>query len=193
MVCERFGKAQTSGLNNGTETIVFSTIPSNFFKYFAITLYYIALSMSNTLFVVASCEIYRNPYTIPVEDVFHHFTLPTSLANLYLASPAETLPCTPQSTPMQFHFIRLYGQGSTQGRNRSPRTAGAAFIEVYIQHSAPHPSIRKRKGKCYTTNKAKKSTHNTKLTYLSVNVKSLICQNAGEGHMSWCIFSTVDS
>lgn len=115
---------------------------------------------------------YRNLNTSPVEDVFHHFIQPTSLPSLYLASPAEN-----SSLYSSIHTgaIPLYQHSRVV---RAPRRVEIDLLAPWalplLRYSAFCLSslYRKRKSKHCTTHKAKR-IHNTKLTYLSMDVRAL--------------------
>lgn len=103
----------------------------------------------------------------------------------------KTLPCTPPSTPVPFHFISMAVWSGHHAGPKSISSHRRRCLYWGIQHAASHPSIRKEKRKHCITHKAKRTQHKTHLS--ERGCISLISQNAGEGHVSWCIFSTVDS
>lgn len=120
-----------------------------------------------------SCKTYRNLYTPHLLKIFSttlHY-LPHFLAFI--------CPVQQKLFPVLLHPHRCNstlsvwpcGQGSTQGRNRSSRTAGAVFIEVCS--ILPLIPLSEKKRQALYNTQGKKRTLNTKLTYLSVDVRAL--------------------
>lgn len=139
-----------------------------------------------------SCKIYRNLY-IHTPHLLKRFS-----TTLHYLLHFLTFICPVQQKlfPVLLHPHRCNstlsvwpcGQGSTQIDLLTPQALLLLRYAAFCLSSL----YQKRKGKHCTTHKAKKnSQHKTHLS--ERGCKSLISQHAGEGRVSWCIFSTVDS
>lgn len=178
--CERFDnawtrkrpQAQTIGQEQ-TSSVTRHQISFSIWQPFSIlccqeATHYLKISTNTT--VVRFTDTYL--YASPVEAVFHHFALPTSRPSLYLASPAETLPCTPPSTPVQFHFISMAVWSGLHAGPKSISSHRGHCLYWGIQHSASHSAIGKEKANTVQHTRQKR-THNTKFTYLSRDARAL--------------------